>query len=82
MSAGAPGTFTVKCVRIPGHMPWYTRFAAHCWFDLVPETRGEWVRLEIVAPSRAAEALDRMLERGSRLPWAECQRRFRLWEGH
>jgi hypothetical protein len=31
-------------------MPWYTRFAAHCWFDVVPEEPGEWVRVEIVAP--------------------------------
>ena len=40
----------------------------------------EMVRLEIVVPSRAAEALERMLERGSRLPCAECQRRFHLWK--
>ena len=39
----------------------------------------ELVRLKIIAPARAAEALTRMLERGSRLPVAECRRRFQRW---
>ena len=57
MNGGAVGTFAVKCVRIPGHMPWYTRFAAHCWFDIVPDRRGEWVRVEIVAPDSGLTVL-------------------------
>jgi predicted nucleic acid-binding protein len=39
----------------------------------------EMVRLEIVAREKAAQALEQMLERGSRLPQAECQQRFRQW---
>jgi predicted nucleic acid-binding protein len=41
----------------------------------------EMVRLGVVAPAGAAEALERMLERGSRLPKAECRRRLRKWVG-
>jgi rRNA-processing protein FCF1 len=39
----------------------------------------EMVRLRIIGPARAAEALTRMLERGSRLPVAECRTRFQRW---
>jgi hypothetical protein len=37
------------------------------------------VRLEVIAPPQAAQALERMLRRGSRLPQAECQRRIQQW---
>jgi predicted nucleic acid-binding protein len=40
----------------------------------------EMVRLGIVARGQAAQALEQMLERGSRLPQAECQKRFRQWK--
>jgi predicted nucleic acid-binding protein len=39
----------------------------------------EMVRLGIVARGQAAQALAQMLERGSRLPQAECQQRLRQW---
>lgn len=39
----------------------------------------EMVRLKVVAPPQAAQALEQMLARGSRLPQAECQRRLRQW---
>jgi predicted nucleic acid-binding protein len=39
----------------------------------------EMVRLGVVTPSHAAEALERMLARGSRLPEVECQRRIQEW---
>jgi hypothetical protein len=39
----------------------------------------EMVRLGIVASVQAAQALEQMLEQGSRLPRAECQRRLREW---
>ncbi|MBE0616706.1 MAG: type II toxin-antitoxin system VapC family toxin [Proteobacteria bacterium] len=39
----------------------------------------ELVRLDAVAPGRAADALDRMLRQGSRFPKAECDRRLRDW---
>lgn len=39
----------------------------------------EMVRLRVITPPRAAEALEQMLARGSRLPWAECQRRLQEW---
>jgi len=42
---------------------------------------GEMVQRGAITPLRAAEALERMLNRGSRLPWAECQRRIRRWRG-
>ena len=41
----------------------------------VPE-HWEMVRLEVIAPPQAAQALERMLARGSRLPRAGCQRRL------
>ena len=40
---------------------------------------GEMVRLGVITPSQAAQALERMLARGSRLPQAECQKRLRQW---
>jgi predicted nucleic acid-binding protein len=39
----------------------------------------EMVRLGVVARGKAAQALERMLERGSRLPQAECQHRLQQW---
>lgn len=39
----------------------------------------EMVRLAVIPPLVAAQALERMLEKGSRLPWGECQARFRRW---
>ena len=39
----------------------------------------EMVRLKVVAPIQAAQALERMLKQGSRLPRAECQKRLREW---
>jgi len=39
----------------------------------------EMVRLGMVAPMQAAQALEHMLERGSRLPQTECQKRLRQW---
>ena len=39
----------------------------------------EMVRLGIVARGQAAQALEQMLEQGSRLPQAECQKRLRRW---
>jgi predicted nucleic acid-binding protein len=39
----------------------------------------EMVRLAVIPPLVAAQALERMLEKGSRLPWDECQTRFRQW---
>ena len=39
----------------------------------------EIVRLALIPPLVAAQALERMLESGSRLPWDECQARFRRW---
>jgi hypothetical protein len=39
----------------------------------------EMVRLEVITPVQAAQALRQMLERGSRLPQAEYQKRLRQW---
>lgn len=39
----------------------------------------EMVRLHVVKPLVAADALRRMLARGSRLPRAECRKRFERW---
>jgi len=39
----------------------------------------EMVRLGVVAPAGAAEALERMLAQGRRLPEVECRRRLREW---
>ncbi len=39
----------------------------------------EMVRLGVVPPGQAAQALERMLARGSRLPHDECQVRIRRW---
>ena len=39
----------------------------------------EMVRLKVIAPPQAAQALEQMLARGSRLPQAECQRRLQQW---
>lgn len=39
----------------------------------------EMVCLGIIARGEAAQALEQMLERGSRLPQAECQQRLRQW---
>ena len=39
----------------------------------------EMVRLKVIAPPRAAQALEQMLAWGSRLPQAECQRRLQQW---
>jgi len=39
----------------------------------------EMVRLKVIAPSQAAQALEQMLARGSRLPRARCQRRLQQW---
>jgi predicted nucleic acid-binding protein len=39
----------------------------------------EMLRLAVIPPLVAAQALERMLEKGSRLPWDECQTRFRQW---
>jgi predicted nucleic acid-binding protein len=39
----------------------------------------EMVRLAVVAPVQVAQALERMLERGSRLPRAECHKRLQQW---
>jgi len=37
------------------------------------------VRSGIITRLRAAQALERMLEHGSRLPQDECKRRIREW---
>ena len=37
------------------------------------------VRLGVVSPVQAAQALEQMLERGSRLPQTERQKRLRQW---
>jgi hypothetical protein len=42
----------------------------------------EMVRLMVVAPVQAAQALERMLERGSRLARVECQKRPRARRAH
>ena len=39
----------------------------------------EMVRLKVVAPSQAVQALEQMLAQGSRLPQAEYQARLRRW---
>ena len=39
----------------------------------------EMLRLAVIPPLVAAQALERMLEKGSRLPWDECQERLRQW---
>lgn len=39
----------------------------------------EMVRLRVVTPSQAAQALERMLAQTRRLPRSECQRRLRRW---
>lgn len=39
----------------------------------------EMVRLKVIAPAQAAQALRRMLDRGSRLPVADCRRRLQRW---
>jgi predicted nucleic acid-binding protein len=40
----------------------------------------EILRLAVIPPLVAAQALERMLEKGNRLPWDECQARFRRWK--
>ena len=37
------------------------------------------VRLKVIVPVQAAQALMRMLDRGSRLPVADCRRRLQRW---
>jgi predicted nucleic acid-binding protein len=39
----------------------------------------EMVRLEIISPSQAADALRTMFEKGSRLPLDECNKRLQKW---
>ena len=39
----------------------------------------EMVRLAVVTPFRAAQALEQMLTQGSRLPRTECQQRLQRW---
>jgi predicted nucleic acid-binding protein len=39
----------------------------------------EMVRLGVVSPVQAAQALRQMLKQGSRLPQTECQKRLRRW---
>jgi predicted nucleic acid-binding protein len=39
----------------------------------------EMVRLGVIAPFQAAQAVEQMLAKGSRLPQAECQERLRRW---
>jgi predicted nucleic acid-binding protein len=41
----------------------------------------ELVRLCALPPAKAAAALLRMMEKGSRLPEAECRRRIEKWRG-
>lgn len=41
----------------------------------------EMVKNNILHPRLAAQALNKMLKAGSRLPAAECAHRFRLWGG-
>jgi hypothetical protein len=45
----------------------------------VPWLLDEMVRVAVIPPLVAAQALERMLEKGSRLPWGECQARIRRW---
>lgn len=40
----------------------------------------ELVQLGVITPARAAEALERMLTHGTRLPRAECQKRLDQWK--
>jgi len=40
----------------------------------------EMVRLEVITPPQATQALERMLAQARRLPRAECQRRLRQWK--
>ena len=40
----------------------------------------ELVRMQIINPTRAIAALKRMLGQRRRLPLAQCEQRFRLWE--
>lgn len=39
----------------------------------------ELVRQRIVTPQKAAEALEKMRAKKSRLPCAECERRLKKW---
>jgi predicted nucleic acid-binding protein len=39
----------------------------------------EMLRLVVIPPLVAAQALERMLEKGSRLHWDECDERLRRW---
>ncbi len=39
----------------------------------------EMVRLAVIPPLVAAQALERMLEKGGRLPWDKCEKRLRRW---
>jgi len=41
----------------------------------------EMVKHDLLHPRLAAQALNKMLKAGSRLPPAECAQRFRVWEG-
>ena len=41
----------------------------------------EMVRLAVIPPRLAAQALEHMLNRGRRLPSKECERRLRQWRG-
>ena len=36
-------------------------------------------RVAVIPPLVAAQAPERMLEKGSRLPWDECEKRLRQW---
>lgn len=40
----------------------------------------ELVRLRLISPLRATQALQGMLDGGSRLPMADCRRRFNQWK--
>jgi predicted nucleic acid-binding protein len=40
----------------------------------------EMVRLEVISPPEAADALRTMLEKGSRLPLDECNKRLQKWQ--
>jgi predicted nucleic acid-binding protein len=39
----------------------------------------EMVRLEIIAPQTAGEALQKIIAQGARLPIEECNKRLNLW---
>jgi len=49
LAEDGPFVVAVKCARLPEHMPWYSTFAEHSWFDVRNDVG--WTRIEVISRS-------------------------------